>query len=250
MARYYLKQLISALEYMHSKGFAHRDIKAENLLMDLDCNLKLADFGYSTSPNPASASAFHRTPLGTEGYMAPEINKHLPYNPEKADIFAVGVLLFIMVTGLPPFRRAAENSQLYQMLCNKNAEFWKYTTSKNTPTVFSDDLISIVNQMLSSDPNKRGQFNTLKNHPWVKDKIPSIEEVKVDFANRHAKIEKERNDKMAEALQKKLDKMKLNTKFGGSIAAKRGIDDNVDICLLYTSPSPRDQRGSRMPSSA
>jgi len=92
MARFYFKQLMEAICMIHSIGASHRDIKFENVLLDENFNLKLTDFGFSTI-RPVST-----TIGGTTGYMAPEIFEGKEYNGQKADIFAAGVLAFIMLT--------------------------------------------------------------------------------------------------------------------------------------------------------
>ena len=69
-ARYYFKQLLDGLNYLHNAGFVHRDLKIENLMLDRNFNLKISDFGFSS---PADESLL-RTRLGTSAYMAPEIH--------------------------------------------------------------------------------------------------------------------------------------------------------------------------------
>ena len=87
---------------MHQKGYAHRDIKPENILLGRDFVLKLADFGFSCLIQGKDNSGVLHTKLGTEGYMAPEIPTK-NYEGERVDIFAAGVILFIMYAGNPPF---------------------------------------------------------------------------------------------------------------------------------------------------
>jgi serine/threonine protein kinase len=98
LARYYFKQLLEGLEHMHQKGIAHRDIKLENILFDENFDLKIADMGFA-----APIAGQFRTRLGTTCYMAPELFAGYPYHGEVVDLFAAAVILFIMVTQLPPF---------------------------------------------------------------------------------------------------------------------------------------------------
>ena len=89
---------------MHGKGFAHRDLKLENILLDSNYNIKLIDFGFATQlVNPGNGSPNLTQTVGTVGYAAPEIHLMVPYKGREVDIFALGVILFIMATGHPPF---------------------------------------------------------------------------------------------------------------------------------------------------
>ncbi len=133
IARTYFHQLINGLAYCHSQGVAHRDLKPENLLMDGQFQLKLADFGLSNvfavgtgavpvdaaaasvgaSPSAgsiapvtgaaAAAARLMYTECGTPGYMAPEVMGKKGYDPVGTDIWACGVILFIMLAGCKCF---------------------------------------------------------------------------------------------------------------------------------------------------
>jgi serine/threonine protein kinase len=96
ITRFYFRQLIEALAYVHSRGITHRDLKPENLLLDENLNLKIADFGFAAPIAGRDGSYRLLTPLGSKGYMAPEISERKPYNGASVDIFASGVILFIM----------------------------------------------------------------------------------------------------------------------------------------------------------
>lgn len=97
VARYYFKQALEGLDYCHSNGVAHRDLKPENLLLDENFVLKLADFGFAGPMEGRDGSGFLHTRLGTKNYMAPEIHEGKPYNGSSVDLFALGIILFIMV---------------------------------------------------------------------------------------------------------------------------------------------------------
>lgn len=96
IARHYLKQLVNGLQAIQKHGFAHRNLKPKNLYIDANdnFNLKIADFVFASKLNENS-----KTFVGTIDYMSPEIHLKLPHEPGKADVFAVGVILFNMITG-------------------------------------------------------------------------------------------------------------------------------------------------------
>ena len=119
-ARYYFHQLIDAMRHIRKKGLAHRDIKLENIMLDSQFNLKLADFGFATDHKTSSRSK------GTMSYMAPELIANLKYKPKQVDLFAAAVILFAMLTQRFPFKSAEPCDEFYQYIVLKDFEgFWK-----------------------------------------------------------------------------------------------------------------------------
>ena len=100
LARSWTFQICDAVRYMHDQNIAHRDLKLENLLLDGDRNIKLSDFGFIRQMKPNHYSS---TFCGSKSYAAPEILTGRPYNPKKSDVWAIGVILYIFVTGKMPF---------------------------------------------------------------------------------------------------------------------------------------------------
>merc|ERR1712106_60038 len=93
-------QIIAALRYCHSRGIVHRDLKADNLLLDKDLNIKLADFGFSNYYKPGVLLS---TWCGSPPYAAPELFEGKEYDGPKADIWSLGVILYLLVCGHLPF---------------------------------------------------------------------------------------------------------------------------------------------------
>jgi serine/threonine protein kinase len=91
--RYFLSQMVEVLGYMQGKGVVHRDLKLENILVDENMNLKVADFGFATYKKISKLSSYR----GTMTYMAPEIKEAKVYDGKQIDIFSTGVILFIIV---------------------------------------------------------------------------------------------------------------------------------------------------------
>jgi serine/threonine protein kinase len=133
ISRFYFRQLIEALDYVHTRGAAHRDLKPENLLFDKDYNLKVADFGFAAPIEGRDGSGHLKTKLGTESYMAPEINLKKPYSGASVDLFASAIILFIMTTQHPPFTKAIPDDPYYKLICiNRLDIFWK-AHARNKP---------------------------------------------------------------------------------------------------------------------
>jgi serine/threonine protein kinase len=122
--KYFLSQMLDVLEYMHGKGVVHRDLKLENILVDDQMNLKVADFGFATFRKVHNLKSYR----GTMTYMAPEIKEGKTYDGMKIDMFSTGVILFIIVQGIFPFKEAKKDEFFYNLLLKQDYEtYWKKT---------------------------------------------------------------------------------------------------------------------------
>lgn len=188
VARYYFHQLCDAFEYLHSNGVSHRDMKPENVMLDSDFNIKVADFGFS------SEKASNETRRGTEAYMAPEIHMGARYSGASVDLFAAGIILFIMVTQHPPFARATPKDPHYKTIsANRLDLFWKLH-SRNKPNgleFFSEEFRELITLLLTFDPFHRPSLAEIKTHPWYTKPVPSYDEIKEEFENRKKKLDEE-----------------------------------------------------------
>lgn len=150
-------------------------------MYDAAFNLKIADFGFAAPIMGKDGSGTLKTKLGTESYMAPEIHMRKPYNGASVDLFATGIILFIMFTQHPPFTRAEPSDPFYRLLCANRVDlFWK-AHSKNKPNgaeFFSEDFKSLITAMLAFDPSQRPSMEEVKAHPWFNDSnVATLEEI-------------------------------------------------------------------------
>mmetsp|Transcript_4193 Transcript_4193/g.6288 ORF Transcript_4193/g.6288 Transcript_4193/m.6288 type:complete len:459 (+) Transcript_4193:76-1452(+) len=161
-ARFYFRQLVEGLEHCHNNGVCHRDLKPENLLLDTEGNLKISDFGFSTlnigdadGDGDARAELLHTT-CGTPNYVAPEVLGKDGYDGKKADVWSIGVILYVLLAGYLPFD---ENTMagLFQKI--KAADF-------EYPAWFSDEARNLISKVLVPDPQQRARISDLKQHSW------------------------------------------------------------------------------------
>ena len=131
----------------------HRDLKPENLMIGTNSTLKIADFGLASL---SSANEKLTGELGTKGYMAPEIYLQQPYDGQVTDLFAAGVILFIMIAGHSPFNEATNSDPFYKCLAMNRPEiFWKVHSKKLPEDTISEDLKNLFTNMFELNPEKR-----------------------------------------------------------------------------------------------
>jgi len=165
-ARTYFIQMLKGLKACHNAGVAHRDIKPQNLLLDGRYQLKITDFGLSfiSKKNKDIGNTLIKTGyVGTRGYQAPEVLKGEKYT-KVCDIFSCGVVLFILLTGYPPFEQAWREDKWYRPMCEVNPEaFWKLHKRAN----LDDDCKELLNGMLAYRARKRLTLDECLKHKWV-----------------------------------------------------------------------------------
>lgn len=171
LARTYFKQIISALQYLHKRDIVHRDIKAENILLDKDFNLKLADFGYAGIDN---GNVF-TTPIGTSIYFAPEIHEGKSYSAKQADLFAAGMILFLMVVGHMPFSQADQKDRVYNLRRQDEFEqFWKFhrqiSVKFGNNAEFPESFKKLMWEMFDPNPGQRPSIMSILAHEFMKGK--------------------------------------------------------------------------------
>ncbi|CAG0879814.1 unnamed protein product [Darwinula stevensoni] len=161
LAKIWFRQLHSGLSYLHAKDVAHRDLKCENILLTRNWNVKLADFGFARSVVDENGKrTLSDTYCGSAAYAAPEVIRGAPYNPKMADVWSLGVVLFISVNAAMPF----DDSNLKRMLKDQNDRNYSFRSRiRDEP---SPQLKALIGRILEPDVTRRFTMDRISRHDW------------------------------------------------------------------------------------
>ena len=162
LGRLIFAQLLDGLENIHNSNIVHRDIKLENIMLSgNDYTLKYVDFGFAMEKSYGYLKSY----LGTPNYAAPEIHLKRPYLGEYADIFSLGVTLFITVTGYLPFVLPIPNDPLYHYIYDVDyVSYWRNRKIKVSPS-----FMELFDNLIAFDPSQRPSISEIKNSKWMKE---------------------------------------------------------------------------------
>ncbi|CAN9509489.1 unnamed protein product [Ophioblennius macclurei] len=153
-ARAKFRQIVSAVQYCHQKCIVHRDLKAENLLLDADMNIKIADFGFS---NEFTLGNKLDTFCGSPPYAAPELFQGKKYDGPEVDVWSLGVILYTLVSGSLPF----DGQNLKEL--RERVLRGKY----RIPFYMSTDCENLLKKFLILNPSKRGSLEQIMRDRWM-----------------------------------------------------------------------------------
>ncbi|XP_076750841.1 serine/threonine-protein kinase MARK2 isoform X3 [Xylocopa sonorina] len=153
-ARAKFRQIVSAVQYCHQKKIIHRDLKAENLLLDSEMNIKIADFGFSNEFTPGNKLD---TFCGSPPYAAPELFQGKKYDGPEVDVWSLGVILYTLVSGSLPF----DGSTLREL--RERVLRGKY----RIPFYMSTDCENLLKKFLVLNPTKRASLETIMKDKWM-----------------------------------------------------------------------------------
>lgn len=171
-SKLWFRQMASGLHYLHGKNIAHRDLKCENILLSRRFNVKLADFGFARfCADNEGRRVLSQTYCGSAAYAAPEVVSGTPYNPKLADVWSLGIILFIMLNASMPF----DDSNLRKLLKDQMSRNWVFRSRvRDTVSALAK---GIVRHILEPDITLRLTLERVLSHEWVrarKDKTGSL----------------------------------------------------------------------------
>ncbi|KAH7564650.1 hypothetical protein JRO89_XS09G0001900 [Xanthoceras sorbifolium] len=223
LARNYFQQLISAVDFCHSRGVYHRDLKLENLLLDENENLKVADFGLSSLPDQVGNDGLLHTQCGTPAYVAPDVLSRKGYDGAMSDIWSCGVVLFVLLSGYLPFQH--ENMmKMYSKIFKAEFKF---------PPWISIDAKKLISRVLVADPEKRITVSGIKKNSWFRKgfgrAIPfsSGEKLSREIINISEKVDHERNGEV--------ELVRLNPPFYNAFEFISSMSSGFDLSSLFES---------------
>ncbi|KAM6238210.1 serine/threonine-protein kinase SIK2 [Porphyrio hochstetteri] len=153
-------QILSAVEYCHGRKIVHRDLKAENLLLDNNMNIKIADFGFGNFYKNGEPLT---TWCGSPPYAAPEVFEGQQYEGPQLDIWSMGVVLYVLVCGALPF-----DGPTLPILRQRVLE-----GRFRIPYFMSEECEHLIRRMLVLDPSKRLTVAQIKEHKWMLIEVPA-----------------------------------------------------------------------------
>ena len=230
MAKFIYKQIVLSLKYIHSHNIVHRDIKLENILLDLNNGVKICDFGIGKKIK--SPDQLLNGLSGTPIYMAPEIllsDNNKGYKGFPVDIWSSGVALYIMLSGEFPFKKIKKEHKKKEL---------EYSILNEEPKEIKDiskEANNLIKGLLNKDPNKRLSYDEILSHPWIKNN--DLEEGNIlcqlftkneiiMLSNAYIDYRKEKNENLKEYFN-------LSNLYND---IKEDIKDNVDAKSVILTP--------------
>ncbi|KAM6959086.1 serine/threonine-protein kinase SIK3 homolog [Aplochiton taeniatus] len=180
------KQIVAAVHFCHCRNIVHRDLKAENLLLDHNLNIKIADFGFS---NLFSRGQLLKTWCGSPPYAAPELFEGKEYDGPKVDIWSLGVVLYVLVCGALPFDGSTLQNLRARVLSGKF----------RIPFFMSTDCEYLIRHMLVLEPSRRLSMEQICKNKWMRQGDPDP-----DFDRLIAECEQVKSERETELINEQV----------------------------------------------
>ena len=183
VVQHLMRQIVSAVQYLHFNKIIHRDLKLDNILVNFasdydkqtlnlkNCQVKIIDFGFATILNSDKTNTVLGTPPNMDPKILEQITTGIPTNgyTEKVDIWSLGTLCYEMIMGYSPFR-ATNMQELYQKVKKGNYIL---------PSNLSEEIVSFINSMLQQDDEERADADELMNHKFLVNDVSTFHAVDV-----------------------------------------------------------------------
>ncbi|KAK2917660.1 calcium/calmodulin-dependent protein kinase 1Db [Channa argus] len=216
-----IRQVLDAVNYLHSMGIVHRDLKPENLLYfspDDESKIMISDFGLSKMEGTGDVMA---TACGTPGYVAPEVLAQKPYS-KAVDCWSIGVIAYILLCGYPPFYDE-NDSKLFEQILKADYEF-------DAPywDDISDSAKDFISRLMEKDPEKRFICDQALQHPWIAGDTALCKNIHESVSRQMRKNfakSKWRQAFNATAVIRHMRRLQLGSSFGSSIHSNNSVSN-------------------------
>ncbi|XP_004567835.2 calcium/calmodulin-dependent protein kinase 1Db [Maylandia zebra] len=217
-----IRQVLDAVNYLHSMGIVHRDLKPENLLYFSphdDSKIMISDFGLSKMEGTGGVMA---TACGTPGYVAPEVLAQKPYS-KAVDCWSIGVIAYILLCGYPPFYDE-NDSKLFEQILKADYEF-------DAPywDDISDSAKDFISCLMEKDPEKRFTCDQALQHPWIAGDTALCKNIHESVSRQMRKNfakSKWRQAFNATAVIRHMRRLQLGSSFGSSISSSSSVSSS------------------------
>ncbi|XP_046826222.1 testis-specific serine/threonine-protein kinase 1-like [Vespa crabro] len=235
-ARIWLRQLALGIQYLHEMEIAHRDLKCENVLLTINYNVKLADFGFSRYMiDNRGKRVLSDTYCGSLSYAAPEVLRGTPYNPKFSDIWSLGVILYIILNKAMPFDETNIKILYEQQISRK----WKFR--RKIDETISENAKTIITNLLEPDVKKRWQIDQILYSDWIAMDprlliLTPIEQSALNYAIEERKRNEEKfSKKKSSKIEKKNEKPENVSETVGQVTILKDATKATVSTILPTS---------------
>ncbi|CAF4854775.1 testis-specific serine/threonine-protein kinase 3-like isoform X3 [Pieris napi] len=160
-SRLWMRQILSGIHYIHTLNIAHRDLKCENILITVNYNVKITDFGFARNVRQRDRDVLSETYCGSLSYAAPEVLKGVPYLPKLADMWSIGIIMYTMLNKALPFNETSVKKLYEKQVMRK----WRFRTG--VVNQLSSECKLQVTQLMEPEAKARPTAASIFNGPWI-----------------------------------------------------------------------------------
>lgn len=174
LACFIFEELVKTVVFLNTQGYAHLDLKLENIMIDKNGKLKLIDFGFASKLCGKKGNGKIQLYAGTIPYKAPEISKCKPFSGFSADVFSMGIILFCLISKAFPFDEAKKKDSFFKPIKQERYDiYWEKVSESGG--FFQPLLRNLLNGMFSPNPLTRITTPEILEHSWIKETVKPTE---------------------------------------------------------------------------
>ena len=229
-SKFIFSKILNGIQALHDNGICHRDIKPQNILLDDNFNPKICDFGFAESIKGNNGTIKFTIGLGTSMYMPPQMHLYKPYDGIKADIFSLGVTLFVLINKKPCFYKADVKNKIYKTIILKKG--YEYYLKVNDIKVTKDFLDLFYKMVAFEEKDRPNNIQEILKDKWFKE-IKDLNDDEIKILEDQIRLEFEKRKEMFDEKTKTEKNITLEkTNKEGNEKIKEYFKNNVNIRLI------------------